>query len=72
MKHPVALQRSNLISSREQLQHREVGAQNPLFVRVAVEFNDKGYSGGLVHEHEESERRRIDPEAANDNCKKVI
>jgi hypothetical protein len=63
MLYPVALQRSNLISTREQLQHREVGAQDLLFVTVAAEFNDDVNSGGLAHQHEEFERRRINPEA---------
>jgi len=63
MKQPAALQRSNLISTREQLQHREVGARNPLFVSVAGEFNDDTDSGGLAFQHEEFTKRKIDPEA---------
>jgi hypothetical protein len=60
---PVALQRSNLLATRAQLQHRETGAGDPLFVEAAKQFNEFGHdSGGLVKRHEVFLKKNIDPE----------
>jgi hypothetical protein len=64
MKYPAELQRSSLIATREQLQLREMGGRNPLFAKVAAEFNDDTNSGGLQQRHEEFEG--INPERPHD------
>lgn len=66
MTFPDALQRSNLLATRTQLQNKEVNEKQPIFNDAADHFNDHNYnSGGLVAQHEEFTARSIDPEAIN-------
>ena len=70
MSFPDALQRSNLLATRTQLQNKEVNEKQPIFNDAVVLFNDSTHnSGGLVAEHEEFTSRRIDPEAVNNSGK---
>lgn len=64
VKYPAALQRSNLIASKEQLQNRETGSRAPFWKEVEVEFNDDTPTGGLIHQHEEFTKKKIAPDAA--------
>jgi hypothetical protein len=49
MQFPDALERSNLLSTRNQLQNKEINESQPIFVNAAEHFNDARHnSGGLV------------------------
>ncbi len=58
------------LATRNQLQQREIYGTNPLFAKVARDFNNPSHnSGGLAADHEVLEEHNIDPEEIDTTCK---
>ena len=64
--HPDALVRSALLASKYALQNKETNQKQPIFKETRDKFNDITYnSGGIISDHPELVRAKIDPEKNN-------
>lgn len=68
--HPDALIRSALLASKYALQNKETNQNQPIFKEAKEKFNDISYnSGGIISDHPELLRAKIDPELHNTSGK---
>lgn len=64
--HPDALIRSALLASKYALQNKETNQNQPIFKESKDKFNDVNFnSGGIVSDHPELLKAKIDPELHN-------
>jgi hypothetical protein len=61
LRYPDALQRSSALATRQDLQNKEVNGTKLIWVTVVEEFMNGTDSGGLVQEHEEFSKLKINP-----------
>jgi hypothetical protein len=70
MTQPDALIRDGLLASRIDLQFKEIGDKQIVFLEAASKFNDKTFkSGGLVGEHWMFKDSAVNPENFCENSK---
>jgi hypothetical protein len=70
--HPDALIRSALLASKYALQNKETNQNQPIFKEAREKFNDADYnSGGVISDHPELQRAKINPESRNASGQKT-
>ena len=74
--YPDAVVRSAVLASKYALQNKETNQNQPIFTETRESFNDANYnSGGIVADHPELIRAKIDPEKHNNgkiSAKKIF
>ena len=75
--YPDAVIRSALLASKYTLQNKETNQKQLIYVHTKEKFNDYNYdSGGIVADHPELIKAKIDPERENSmgiiSCKTIF